>query len=136
NLATPEVVRSTSGRVRRLARDLPRFESVWIDALAQARLLTPYQASEITAGRGHQLLVGPYVIERAIDRLGYADAFIAVEKNSKDEPGVKKGNWSWLSAIAKSSPKRIVHLMVARGIDPVQAQASFADLQTFANTLT
>ena len=33
-------------RVRRLARDLPQFESVWVDALAQARILTPFQAAE------------------------------------------------------------------------------------------
>ena len=29
----------------RLAKDLPRFDSVWIDALAQARVLTPFQAA-------------------------------------------------------------------------------------------
>ena len=46
-LARGAQVRALHGRVRRLARELPLFESVWVDAMAQARMLTPYQASEI-----------------------------------------------------------------------------------------
>ena len=61
-LATPAQVGRMAGRVGRLARDLPRFESVWVDALAQARVLTPFQAAEINAGRGESLRVGPYVL--------------------------------------------------------------------------
>ena len=41
-----------------MAGDLPRFESVWIDALRQARLLTQFQAAEISAGHGETLRVG------------------------------------------------------------------------------
>lgn len=55
-------------RVRRLARDLPRFESVWVDALSQARILTPFQAAELNAGRGPSLRVGTYVI---LERLAH-----------------------------------------------------------------
>lgn len=61
-LATAAQVRAEHPRVQRLARDLPAFESVWVDALAQARLLTPFQAAEINAGRGDDLQVGPYVL--------------------------------------------------------------------------
>ena len=61
-LASPAQVGRMAGRVRRLARDLPRFESVWVDALAQARILTPFQANEINAGRGESLRIGPYVL--------------------------------------------------------------------------
>jgi len=61
-LASPAQVGRMGGRVRRLARDLPRFESVWVDALAQARILTPFQAAEINAGRGESLRIGPYVL--------------------------------------------------------------------------
>ena len=67
-LATAEQVARMERRVRRLAGDLPRFESVWVDALAQARLLTPFQATELNAGRGRRLRVGDYVL---CDRLPY-----------------------------------------------------------------
>jgi len=53
---------SLRSRVRRLARDLPRFESVWVDALAQARVITPWQATQINAGRGESLRIGPFVL--------------------------------------------------------------------------
>jgi len=62
NLATAAQVRAVAPRVRRLAGDLPDFESVWVDALQQARLITPMQASEINAGRGDELICGPYVL--------------------------------------------------------------------------
>ena len=64
-------------RVRRLSGDLPDFESVWIDALAQARLLTPFQAAEINAGRGPLLLKGPYVLLRPLAGPHYAQCFAA-----------------------------------------------------------
>jgi len=66
-----------SGRVWRLARDLPPFESVWVDALAQARILTPYQATEINAGRAARLSLGPYVLCRRLPSPGYAERFHA-----------------------------------------------------------
>jgi len=64
-------------RVRRLAREVPIFESVWIDALAQARLLTPFQASELNAGRGEALRVGPYVVCRRLPSPGYIRGYLA-----------------------------------------------------------
>ena len=71
-LATPTQVRQMASRVRRLARGLPPIDSVWVDALAQARLITPYQASQINAGQGSQLAVGPYVLAESLptDGLG------------------------------------------------------------------
>ena len=49
-------------RARQLARDLPLFDSVWVDALVYQRTLTPYQATELNAGRGDALALGPLVI--------------------------------------------------------------------------
>jgi hypothetical protein len=43
--------RRAKRRVRRLARDLPAFDFVWIDALLQARRLTPFQARLLESGR-------------------------------------------------------------------------------------
>lgn len=83
HLATAAQVRGMSGRVRRLARDLPRFASVWVDALAQAGVLTPFQAAEINAGRGEQLAVGPYVIRTRRESFGYGTCYEAVERETQ-----------------------------------------------------
>ncbi|MGD9646144.1 MAG: serine/threonine protein kinase, partial [Pirellulales bacterium] len=47
-------------------RGLPLFESVWLDALVQARFISLYQATEIAAGRGDSLRIGPAIV---VDRL-------------------------------------------------------------------
>jgi serine/threonine-protein kinase len=82
-LATADQVQAMGRRVRRLARELPLFESVWVDALAQARTLTPFQAAEINAGRGPSLRVGPYVLCRRLPSPGYADCFLARDVTSR-----------------------------------------------------
>jgi len=76
-LATAAQVHRMSGRVGRLPRDLPRFESVWVDALAQQRILTPLQAAEINAGRGRRLRVGPYVLCESLPWPYYAAGYRA-----------------------------------------------------------
>lgn len=77
NLATEAQVRGVARQARRLAEGLPLFESVWVDALAHARLLTPFQAAEINAGRGAALQVGPYVLCQRLPSLGYAECYQA-----------------------------------------------------------
>jgi serine/threonine-protein kinase len=77
NLASAAQVRAAAPRVRRLAGELPDFESVWVDALQQARLLTPLQAAQINAGRGESLLRGPYVISHRLAGPHYAECFTA-----------------------------------------------------------
>jgi eukaryotic-like serine/threonine-protein kinase len=76
-LASPDEVAAVEGRARRLARGLPLFTSVWVDALADAGLLTPFQAVEINAGRGAKLRAGPYALLRKTTSLGYADVYLA-----------------------------------------------------------
>ncbi|HEX3872443.1 MAG TPA: hypothetical protein VHV77_18490, partial [Pirellulales bacterium] len=78
-LAAPAQVLAVQGRVKRLARGLPGFEQVWVDALAQARVLTPFQAGEINAGRSESLVVGPYVLVQPLESLGYAVSYRARE---------------------------------------------------------
>ena len=76
-LATLDEMLAVGSRVRRLAGELPDFESVWVDALAQARVLSPFQAAQINAGRGEALLCGAYVL---LDRLAsphYCECFAA-----------------------------------------------------------
>ncbi len=81
-LATAAQVSRMGRRVRRLARQLPLFESVWVDALAQARILTPFQAAEINARRGEALRVGPCVLCGRLPSPGYADWYNAREIDS------------------------------------------------------
>ncbi len=78
-LATREQLFDARRHARRLARDLPLFESVWVDALVQARTLTPYQATEINAGHTTQLRVGPYVIRQVLSQLSYGTCYAARE---------------------------------------------------------
>jgi len=83
-LATSRQVSRMAGRVRRLARELPHFESVWIDALAQARVLTPFQAAEIHAGRGESLRVGPYLLCQQLPWPQYVDCYRARRVDSAE----------------------------------------------------
>lgn len=81
-LAAPGQVHRVAARVRRLAKGLPQFESVWVDALAQAGVLTPFQAAEINAGRGDALGVGNYLLCRRLEPLGYASCYLARQSPS------------------------------------------------------
>ena len=78
-IRSPAHVRALGKRVRKLAGGLPQFDSIWVDALAQARLITAYQAREISAGRGDTLWVGPYLVCSRVSSIGYADLFLARE---------------------------------------------------------
>jgi eukaryotic-like serine/threonine-protein kinase len=82
-LAAPRQVRAVRRRAKRLARGAPLVDLVWVDALVQSRLLTPYQGAEINAGRGDELFVGHYLLQRLTARLGYAEAFVAFDRESK-----------------------------------------------------
>ena len=77
HLADARQVRSVASRVRRLAGDLPDCDSLWVDALAQARVLTPYVAAQINAGRGSALCHGPYVIRAPLFGPYYAECYTA-----------------------------------------------------------
>ncbi|HIE99360.1 MAG: hypothetical protein ABGZ23_04595 [Fuerstiella sp.] len=61
-LCSPQDVAACEATVRLLCRDLPDFDSVWIDALAQRGVLTPWQANVLQSSDPHQLRVGQYVL--------------------------------------------------------------------------
>lgn len=79
--------RRLAGQVRHLARNLPVFESVWIDALLQARQITRFQAAEIQAGRGQRLRIGPYVLEERLPWPHYAAAYRARRHDATPRAG-------------------------------------------------
>lgn len=65
-LCTPADLRRCRSRVRRLAVDLPAFDSVWIDGLVQLRKVSPFQAQLLESSQPEQIRVGPCVL---VDRL-------------------------------------------------------------------
>lgn len=71
-------LRRCRGRVRQLARDLPAFDSVWIDALVHARKLTAFQAKVLESDHPEQLAVGPCVL---VDQLGHGRSRTYLARN-------------------------------------------------------
>jgi hypothetical protein len=66
-LCTPRDLSKCRRRVKHLARDLPTFDSVWVDALVQARRLTPFQAQWLESAMPERLSAGPCLL---VDRIG------------------------------------------------------------------
>ena len=122
-LATEAQVGRMAGRVRRLAGELPRFESVWVDALAQARVLTPFQAAEINAGRGERLRIGPFVL---CERLAWPNYVACYRAVSRRAPGVSPGMVRLALCIPGLTPRARLSMPVA---------PSFGALAELADTI-
>jgi len=75
-------------RVRYLACDLPAFDSVWLDALVQARILTPYQARQIEREQAEDLVVDGWIIQEELGRGPHGVTFRAAAR--RRETGVLK----------------------------------------------
>lgn len=123
-LATSAQVRGVYRRAKRLARDLPLFKSVWVDALAQARILTHFQAREINADRGRQLGLGPYVLLQPLGSLGYVVVYRAQRRVDREVVrlaafDLPDGDWeptrAALEKLAASSGK-----IEAEGLAPIR----------------
>lgn len=69
-------------RVRRLARDIPSFDTVWIDALVQNRAITTFQADLLSAQQPDSLTAGPFVL---VDRLGSDGLFTDYRARRRDD---------------------------------------------------
>ncbi len=83
NLATPADVRRCRPQVKRLARDLPTFDSVWIDALTQARVLTPFQAKLLESDQPQRLQVGPCILVDEWEKDGHWTLRLAKHRTTK-----------------------------------------------------
>ena len=89
-LCRPQDFQRAKGYVRRLAYDLPAFDSVWIDALVQLRRLTPYQARVLEQGAASELRIGPYVIVDELGRGPHATTYLAKTLERQDRCVVKR----------------------------------------------
>lgn len=76
-LAGPRDLRRAAGRCRAIARDLPAFDCVWIDALLGLRRITPFQAEALQSGEAERLRVGGYVLLDRLSRGCDAETFLA-----------------------------------------------------------
>ena len=97
-------VSACESTVRLLCRDLPDFDSVWIDALAQRRVLTPWQADMLNSSDAHQLRVGQYVLTRQLGN----STFLGRELDSHNSVAVRR-----LSAADSESTATCVQAMQA-----------------------
>ncbi|RMG35816.1 MAG: hypothetical protein D6725_11760 [Planctomycetota bacterium] len=77
NLATPYDLWRCRSRVRRLSRDLPAFDSVWLDALVQLGRLTPYQARVLQEYSADALRAGPCVVLQPLERCSVPKTYLA-----------------------------------------------------------
>jgi eukaryotic-like serine/threonine-protein kinase len=90
NVCRERDFRRCRGRVRRLARGLPAFDFVWIDALLHAGVLTPFQAKVLESSPPDELRVGPCVL---LDRLGRgetSETFLATTPGGLDKVVLKR----------------------------------------------
>jgi hypothetical protein len=83
-LATAADLEAAERCVARTACDLPRCESLWIDALVQLRTLTPYQAFQWNAGHGQELAIGPYVLCQPRPRCDFLPCYRARHRQSSE----------------------------------------------------
>ncbi|MCP4505852.1 MAG: hypothetical protein GY826_05580 [Fuerstiella sp.] len=72
--------------VRRLCRDLPDFDSVWIDALTQRRIITPWQAGVLQSNAPHRLRVDRYVLTKQLGN----NTFLGREIGSRNMVAVRR----------------------------------------------
>lgn len=82
-LCRPSDMRRCRPIVRRLARDLPTFDSVWIDALVQTRRLTPFQARILDSADPDRIEVGPFVLLHRLGDDGRLARYLARQKDGR-----------------------------------------------------
>lgn len=105
--------RRARSRVRKLARDLPAFDSVWIDALVTLGLLSPFQARMVEDGRLADLEVGPCIL---IDQLGHS-----------------RINQTWLARNRAQGDRCVVKRIP---LPPENSEAALKRLELLANCLS
>jgi serine/threonine protein kinase len=88
------------GRVRRLARDLPAFDFVWIDSLLYARKLTPFQARMLEASDYERLCAGPCVLMNQLGTGTHSSTYLARQRDGRRHVVLKLINLSAADSIS------------------------------------
>ena len=90
NLCSERDFRRCRRHVRRLARGIPAFDFVWIDALLHAGVLTPFQAKVLEMSPPEVLRLGPCVL---LDRMGrgeFSETYLARTPGGFDHVVLKR----------------------------------------------
>jgi eukaryotic-like serine/threonine-protein kinase len=90
NLCSERDFRRCRRHVRRLARGIPAFDFVWIDALLHAGVLTPFQAKVLETSPPEVLRLGPCVL---LDRMGrgqFSETYLARTPGSFEHVVLKR----------------------------------------------
>jgi hypothetical protein len=82
-LCTLADVQRAARRVRRMTRDLPAFDSVWVDALVQSHALTTFQARWLEPHPPESLLAGEYVLRDGLSADSRSPTFVARAANRR-----------------------------------------------------
>ncbi len=114
HLCRPADLRRARGRVRQLARDLPAFDSVWIDALVQIGCLTPFQARMLESTTPEQLLVGEYLLQDELGHRRWTRSWVARSLSQKQIVVVKR----------LTAPREAATEVAARGRELVRRAAN------------
>ena len=93
--------------VRRLSRDLPTFDSVWIDALRQRKRLTHYQANVLEVSDGASLRIGPCLVQDPMDRRQGCHTFRARHVTSNEACVLKRFAEGNVGSIAEQRLKAL-----------------------------
>lgn len=88
-LCTAVDLRSCRRRVKKLARGIPAFDSVWLDALVQAQKITPFQARTLESGNSEQLAVGPYLLISELGHSHKSSTYIAKTPENSEQFALK-----------------------------------------------
>lgn len=85
HLCTPRDLRRCRRIVLRLARDLPAFDSVWLDALVQSKRLTRFQARLLESPQRDRIAVGPCLLVNRIGGGAAGETYLARPKVGRGE---------------------------------------------------
>jgi serine/threonine protein kinase len=95
--------------VKALSADLPAFDSVWLDALVQRRVLTSWQAQTIEADLPELLRIGPCIVEDRIGQSHRSATYLARLPDKQEQCVIKRVVVP--AELRKSVSERLKHLI-------------------------
>lgn len=120
-LCTPNDLRRCRSIVKRLADDLPAFDSVWLDALLQMGRLTPFQVRRLESSEPENLRRGEYALIELVSESRHETQYLA-EPIASVRPGRRAlsdlrwlQEWSQLEHIAPGATQRLRKLVESAG---------------------
>jgi eukaryotic-like serine/threonine-protein kinase len=90
NLCTQADLRKCRSQVRSLARDLPAFDSVWIDALKQIKAITPFQAKILESSEPQKLKLAAYTLISELGKGSSSTTYLCRKGTSSEKLVLKQ----------------------------------------------